>query len=77
MFRAFDSLAHHVSHGGLDLGLVVLRVDALAGNHAQLLETRPLRVGDGLVDLLDRLLDVQPVQVDRAARLCLVVLCGG
>lgn len=70
------SLLHHPRHGWLDLGLVVRRVVALARDDAQVFKARALAVRNGLFDLLERLLDVEAVQVDRAIRLLLVVLCG-
>lgn len=47
---------------------------ALAGDDAELGEARALAVRDGLLDLLDCLLDIQAVKVDRAVWLLLVVL---
>lgn len=67
-------LLHHLRDGRLDLRLPVGRVDALAGDDAELVETGALAVRDGLLDLLKRLLHIQAVQVDRARRLRLVVL---
>lgn len=68
-------LAHQVGDGGLNLGLVVLAVDTLARDNAQLLESITLAGRDRLVDLLDRLLYVQAVQVDGSRRLARIVLC--
>lgn len=71
-----DSLLHQVLDRRLDLGLVVGRVDTLAGDDAELLQARTLALGDGRLDALNRLADIQAVQVDGAVRLGLVVLCG-
>ena len=61
-------LAQQVLDGGADLGHVVARVDALADDDAQLRHALRLRLRNDLVDLGERLLNVQAVHINRARR---------
>jgi len=65
---------HEVLDGGLDLGDMGWRMVALADDYAEFGEAGLTRGGDGAFSELDGFLDVETVEVDRAARLGLVVL---
>lgn len=66
-------LAQQILDGRADLGHVVTRVDAFADNDAQFRHALRLRLRDDLVDLRERLLDVQAMHIDRARRRVSVV----